>query len=205
MKLIRKLVNYLKNRKRKKANEIRMKMIQENTLKLKEQKQSDIARWKNDTELYEDWNERTAILGSYVQPNAKVIEFGAGNMCLKSILPSSCEYTPSDIVKRSENTIVYDLNQPIAFDLSKYDTAIFSGVLEYVYDIDTVFKQLEPYVPHVILSYACSDVCKHNRLVHGWLSDYTKEEISAIFSKYNYSVLNEQEWRQQTIFELRKK
>jgi len=126
-------------------------------------------------------------------------------MCLQTILPSNCEYTPSDIVKRSEQTIVCDLNQPITFDLSKYDTAIFSGVLEYVYDIDTVFKQLEAHIPHVILSYACSDVCNHNRLVHGWLSDYTKAEIIAIFSKYNYSVLNEQEWRQQTIFELRKK
>ena len=35
MKLIRKLVNYLKNRKRKKAHDLRMKTVQENTLKLK--------------------------------------------------------------------------------------------------------------------------------------------------------------------------
>lgn len=205
MKLIKKIVNYLKNIPKRKKNLDRIKAIQKNTIQLKNQKQSDINRWKNSSELFEDWNERTSILGKYVNPGARVIEFGSGNMSLKTELPANCTYTPSDIVKRSEETIVCDLNQPITFDLSAYDTAVFSGVFEYVYDIDSVFKQLEKHIPNVILSYACDDICNHNRLTHGWLSEFTEKQLLDIFDKNNYEVLDKQEWRQQTIFNLKKR
>jgi hypothetical protein len=205
MRLIKKIINYLKNIPKRRNHLNRIKGIQKNTIMLKKEKQSDINRWKNSSELFEDWNQRTSILGSYVTPGAKVIEFGSGNMSLKAELPENCTYTPSDIVKRTEETIICDLNQPISFDLSIYDTAVFSGVFEYVYDIDAVFKQLEKHINHLILSYACSDICTHNRLINGWLSDYKEEQLLEIFQKYKYQVINKQEWRQQTIFNLQKK
>lgn len=205
MKLLKKMINYLKNIPTRRKNLNRIKSIQKNTIKLKKEKQSDINRWKNSNELFEDWNQRTSILGNYITPGSKVIEFGSGNMSLKKMLPENCVYTPSDIVKRTEETIVCDLNEPISFDLSFYNTAVFSGVFEYVYDIDTVFKQLEKHVPHIILSYACSDICTHNRLINGWLSGFTEKQLLDIFAKYSYDVIDKQEWRQQTIFNLNKK
>ena len=205
MKLLKKMINYLKNIPTRRKNLNRIKSIQKNTIKLKKEKQSDINRWKNSNELFEDWDQRTSILGNYITPGSKVIEFGSGNMSLKKMLPKKCTYTPSDIVKRTEETIVCDLNEPISFDLSFYNTAVFSGVFEYVYDIDTVFKQLEKHIPHIILSYACSDICTHNRLINGWLSDFTEKQLLDIFAKYSYDVIDKQEWRQQTIFNLNKK
>ena len=205
MKLLKKMINYLKNIPIRRKNLNRIKSIQKNTIKLKNEKQSDINRWKNSNELFEDWNQRTSILGNYITPGSKVIEFGSGNMSLKKMLPENCVYTPSDIVKRTEETIVCDLNRPIYFDLSFYNTAVFSGVFEYVYDIDTVFKQLEKHIPHIILSYACSDICTHNRLINGWLSEFTEKQLLDIFAKYSYDVIDKQEWRQQTIFNLNKK
>jgi hypothetical protein len=205
MKLLKKMINYLKNIPTRRKNLNRIKSIQKNTIKLKKEKQSDINRWKNSNELFEDWDQRTSILGNYITSGSKVIEFGSGNMSLKKMLPKNCTYTPSDIVKRTEETIVCDLNEPISFDLSFYNTAVFSGVFEYVYDIDTVFKQLEKHIPHIILSYACSDICIHNRLINGWLSEFTEKQLLDIFAKYSYDVIDKQEWRQQTIFNLNKK
>ena len=205
MKLIKKIVNYIKNLPKRRKDINRIKRMQQNTLQLKSEKRSDFNRWKNSNELFEDWNQRTSILGNYITPGSKVIEFGSGNMSLKKMLPENCTYTPSDIVKRTEETIVCDLNGPIYFDLSFYNTAVFSGVFEYVYDIDTVFKQLENHIPHIILSYACSDICTHNRLINGWLSDFTEKQLLDIFAKYSYDVIGKQEWRQQTIFNLHKK
>jgi hypothetical protein len=205
MKLLKKMINYLKNIPTRRKNLNRIKSIQKNTIKLKKEKQSDINRWKNSNELFEDWDQRTSILGNYISPGSKVIEFGSGNMSLKKMLPKNCTYTPSDIVKRTEETIVCDLNEPISFDLSFYNTAVFSGVFEYVYDFDTVFKQLEKHIPHIILSYACSDICTHNRLFYGWLSEFSEKHLLDIFAKYSYDVIDKQEWRQQTIFNLNKK
>lgn len=205
MKLIKKVYNYLKNIPTRRKNFNRIKTIEKNTRYLKSKKESDINRWENSKELFEDWNERTSILGNYVTPGARIIEFGSGNMSLKAELPEKCIYTPSDIVKRNEETIICDLNEPISLELSVYDTAVFSGVLEYVYDVDTVFKQLEKHITYIILSYACSDVCNHNRLVNGWLSEFTENQLLDIFAKYNYRVIDKKEWRQQTIFNLCKK
>ena len=56
------------------------------------------------------------------------------------MLPPDCTYTPSDIVARSPDFLVSDLNEKIPFELSRFDTAVFSGVLEYVYDIEKVFE-----------------------------------------------------------------
>ena len=172
--------------------------------KLRSEKKSDVKRWQNNNELYSDWDERTLILGSFILPNANIIEFGAGNMVLKNHLKNYKSYTPSDVVKRFEETIVCDLNQNVNFDITNYDTAIFSGVLEYVYDIDKVFNQLEATITiqQVVLSYCCADLMTLSRNKNGWLSDYTKNELESIFTKYGFKIENYTEWRQQSIYNL---
>jgi hypothetical protein len=204
MGLFKKIYNYIKGYQRKKLLARRIATIKNNTLNLKTKKQSDTGRWQDSKELYEDWNERTAILARLVHPGSSVIEFGAGNMSLRKELPENCTYTPSDIVKRTDDTIVCDLNNPISFELFVYNTAVFSGVLEYVYDVDAVFKALQPHIHYIILSYACSDTCRHNRLAQGWLSDYSEGQLLEIFARFKYEVKGKQEWRQQTIFNLEK-
>jgi D-ribose pyranose/furanose isomerase RbsD len=204
MKLLKQICNYLKKSKKEVKEVSRAETIKSNTVLLKSEKQSDINRWKDAKELFKDWNERTALLASYVKSNSAVIEFGAGNMSLRNLLHENCSYTPSDLVKRFEETVVCDLNLPISINLSSFDVAVFSGVLEYVYEIDAVFEQLQNNIHHVILSYACADICTHNRLGNGWLSDYTQDQLLAIFDRFGYQVVDKQEWRQQMIFNLKK-
>lgn len=175
------------------------------TLTLRKTKSTDLKRWGNREELFSDWDERTKILASYIKPGARIIEFGAGNMALKQFLPEKCRYTPTDIYLWSEEYLLCDLNKKIKLDLKSYDTAVFSGVLEYVYDVDKVFEQLEPCMKHVILSYACSDISNANRLKRGWLSDYTKPEMETIFENRNYEIIDEKKWRNQSIFYLKNK
>jgi hypothetical protein len=201
-KIFTKLRNVILNRIKGFKQDHKFRRQAKNTVELRKKKTTDYDRWSKPQELYEDWNERTAILGVFINQGAKVIEFGAGNMALKRFLPPSCSYTPSDIYKRNEEILVCDLNHLIKLDLSKYDTAVFSGVLEYVYDIDEVFRQLENSVKNVVLSYACSDISNANRLKRGWLSDYEKMELESVFWKYNYEISNYKEWKNQSIYSL---
>jgi len=201
---IKKVLNVFGNRIGEVKHGLYVKRIQRNTIKLKESKKSDFRRWENPKELFEDWNERTSIIAAMVKPNSLLIEFGAGNMCLKKMIPDGCIYTPSDIYARTPEILVCDLNENIPFDLTKYDTAVFSGVFEYVYDVDKVFRQLSESIDNVVLSYACSDISNANRLKSGWLSDYSKKELETIFEKYGYQIVEYEEWRNQSIFSLRK-
>jgi len=123
-----------------KQNSFIKKRINENEL-LRKKRKSDINRWQNNNNLFSNWNERTSILGDFIKPNSNIFEFGAGNMFLKSYLTNYKSYTPSDIIKRFDETIVCDLNNKLKLDIKNFDVVVLSGVLEYVYDIDTVFYQ----------------------------------------------------------------
>ena len=126
-------------------------------------------------------------------------------MALKKFLPLSCSYTPSDLFKTSSDTIVCDLNNKISIDLNYYDTVVFSGVLEYVYNIENLFAQLAVSTPHVVLSYACSDISNAARLKKGWLSDYSQKDLERIFKKYQYDIMEYKEWRKQSLYSLIKR
>jgi hypothetical protein len=202
--ILKRIQNIALNKIREFKEDRKYKKQAKDTLKLRKAKISDYERWKQTEELFVDWNQRTAILASMITRGANIIEFGAGNLALKNHLPPDCSYTPSDIYKRSEGMLECDLNSRIEFELKAYDTAVFSGVFEYVYDMDKVFRQLSDSINNVVLSYACSDISNANRLKSGWLSDYSKKELENIFKKYSYQIVEYKEWRNQSIFNLRK-
>jgi hypothetical protein len=190
------LIKKLKHKKKV----AKMKRLNEKIIMTKE---TDYDRWIRNEELQENWNERTAILAHYIEPNLKIIEFGAGNMYLKEYLNPKY-YTPTDIVKRFDETIVCDLNSTIEINLSDFETAVFSGVLEYVHNIDNVFKQLNYFkVKQIVLSYCCSDINTASRELNGWFSDLSKTDIENIFNKYNYEIEDYKEWNQQSIYNLK--
>lgn len=201
---MKKLIRLVNNNIQEIRHRLRIKKQAKETRRLRQEKRSDYDRWKRSEQLFEDWNQRTNMLASMVNPGAKVIEFGAGNKVLKDLLPEGCEYTGSDLMSRDPETLECDLNETISIDLSVFDTAVFSGVLEYVYDIDAVIKQFPKGLKDVLLSYSCSDISNANRLENGWLSDYSKKDIESVFKKYNYNVVEYTIWRNQSLYKLTK-
>ena len=197
---MKKIIRYIKNTIRHSENKFRIKKQVEATRRLRAEKLTDQQRWEKKEEFYHDWNERTSMLGSMVKPGSKVIEFGAGSAFLRNELPEDVIYTPSDILKRDKDFLICDLNKEIEFELFQFDTVIFSGVLEYVYEIDKVFSQFPDNIKTVIMSYACSDICKVDRLENGWLSDYNSNELEGIFSSYGFYIEKSYEWRHQSIY-----
>jgi hypothetical protein len=202
--ILKRIQNIALNKIREFKENQKYKKQAKKTLELRKAKTSDSERWKQTEELFVDWDQRTAILASMITQGANILEFGAGNMALKNFLPPDCNYTPSDIYKRSKGMLECDLNRRIEFELDPYDTVVFSGVFEYVYDMDKVFRQLSDSIDNVVLSYACSDISNANRLKSGWLSDYSKKELEDVFEKYNYQIVEYKEWRNQSLFNLRK-
>lgn len=172
--------------------------------KLKEAKVSDFERWSKDNVFHENWNERTQLLSDFILPNASIIEFGAGSQVLKHMVANHKKYVPSDIVKRNEETLVCDLNQPLMLDLSSFDTVVFSGVLEYVFDINSVFQYLQQnQISQVVLSYCTTDLNASNRKLHGWLSDYSETDLLEIFKANQYTIVAIEQWKNQKLFDLR--
>jgi hypothetical protein len=164
------------------------------------------ARWSQAENLLPEWDERTKIIAELIPDGADIIEFGAGRMVLKALLPKDCRYQPSDIVARSEDTLVCDLNKEGPALTKVYSHAVFSGVLEYVRSLPRLAGQIAPHVETVVASYSTVErlpdfiVRKRN----GWVSHLTGEEFLAAFSEQGFQLQEVRAWREQTIYVLRK-
>jgi len=144
-----------------------------------------------------------------IVPNSKVLEFGAGHMALTKYLPKNCTYIPSDVVKRSPDTVICDLNAPKLPTLPVVDVVVLTGVFEYVNDIPRLISVFNSICHTVIASYAAAkkkgfgDICL--RRSAGWVNDYTEEEFVTIFQNRGFILLERTMWREQIVCRFQRK
>lgn len=146
---------------------------------LMKNKRSDIERWSRQDQL-KTWSERTRRAAKFVRKGTSVLDLGCGNMSLRDALPEGCVYIPADIVKRSENCRVIELNQGNWPD-EKVDVVAALGVLEYLYDMPAFFLGSSKIGPRLIFSYHVTYVhtpeSEDARLNMGWLNNFSLPEI----------------------------
>lgn len=127
-----------------------------------------------------DWIPRAKIASSFVRPGDRVIDVGCGKQFPKLFLPQGCFYQPSDIVKRSPDTIIADLSKN-EFPEGNYDVGMMLGVLEFVPNIDFIFHKFSQSVDRLVFSYCLPrkdcEYWLHFRANSKFLTCYTGDEI----------------------------
>lgn len=161
---------------------------------------SDYKKWSNEQNLKPDWDSRTEQMAKLIRGGTSVIEFGAGRLVLKPLLPENCSYAPSDLVDRGKGTIVVDLNSNPLPRFPQYDVAVFSGVLEYINDVPRLISHLSNYVATILASYAVTDANNKNRRAQGWVNDYSAEEIINIFKNAGFQCTHMEPYKSQIIY-----
>jgi hypothetical protein len=171
---------------------------------------SDYARWSNPESLEKWWDTRTQKLARFIPPHSRVVEFGAGRRQLPLYLAPGCTYFASDLTQRSPDMIVCDLNRRPLPDLRQLnaDVAVFAGVLEYVRDLPAVAAWLSEQTSMTVASYdhvkskpataaRIVELCR--RRYFGYHSDYTLEELTAVFAGAGFRCVESDAWVSQTI------
>lgn len=163
-------------------------------------------RWVKKENIHESWNKRTLLLANEIKEGSRVLEFGSGNLILKENLPKNCTYLNSDIVKRDEETIIIDLNKKIP-PLPNVDFIIFSGVLEYVFNVEYVLNECLKYSKNILFSYATLDNFPNikNRRINGWVSDLAMEDFYQILNKKDLNLEVLGNWKGQQLLIIKKK
>ena len=107
---------------------------------------------------------------------------------LPDLIPDDCQYTDSDLVARSENSFVCDLNERPLPEFPKSDFAIFSGVLEYLQDNETLIRHLPRSFKNVICSYIVTEIKPDPefRKSRDWHSNYSKDQLTELFESAGY-------------------
>ena len=143
-----------------------------------------IDREKESGFTFKTGERRIILLSHYISPEDKsVIDLGAGNLFLKSLLSEEVDYYPVDYTSRSENTIVCDFNKEEFPDVTA-DAAFISGTLEFVNDPEWFLSEAAKRVSKIILSYNTvpdnTPVNIEARRQNAWLNDLTKNDVIKI-------------------------
>jgi hypothetical protein len=109
-------------------------------------------------------------------------------MELAKHLAPSCRYQPADIVARSPDCIVVDLNRE-GFPTSDCDAVTMLGVLEYVCDPNAILKAARSRHSLMILSYVthCAGSIQARREM-GWFNDFTRRSLEAVLDQCGWNV-----------------
>ena len=173
---------------------------------------ADYERWSSPGGLEAWWDERTQLLARFVPEQSRVIEFGAGRRSLERFLPAGCSYVPSDLTDRGPGTIVCDLNKRPFPDLRAVapTVAVFSGVFEYVKDVQAVVHWLvDSGVHRVILSFDAVPADqgwfgaikeRRRRLYYGYMNTLTQRELESILEGVGLTCTAQRVWTTQRLY-----
>lgn len=163
---------------------------------------TDVVRWSELRNFSPSWDERTRMIAAMIPDGSAVIEFGAGRMTLRDHLGPTCTYQPCDLVKRTEETLTFDLNQDLPDLANSYDYAVISGVLEYIHNPRRLLYWLAGVATHVIFSYAPIDSLSDpiTRRKSGWVNSLSDRDIRELIASTALELVDVKAWDGQRIY-----
>ncbi len=171
------------------------------TARLAQDGASDIARWRDGRNLDPQWDVRAARAARHVPPGAHVLDLGAGLQALRHLLPEGCRYTPSDLVARTPDTLVADLNRG-EFPACRCEVVTALGVLEYIHRLDLLLARMRQAAPRAIVSYSVVVGGEPaDRLKHGWMNSFTQPALPDVVAAAGWTVADQESLAAGAIFE----
>ena len=165
-------------------------------------KQTDTDRWAAPMSYSTTgWDYRLPECINLVPKISSLIDFGCGNMNLRSYLHPDINYQPVDLISRSRDTIVLDANAD-NWSLKipkKHDILAAIGVLEYLHDCDNFFSNASKCADQLLITYHFSHSMFNvenkqdaldMRLNNGWLSNFSLSDVLNSIEANNCSMLN---------------
>lgn len=157
-------------------------------------------RWRRDHSLDAAWHERSMLMVRDIPAGSSVIDVGAGSQVVRGLLAEDCKYTPVDLVSRSPDTVVCDLNGDGLPDLTA-DWLVGSGVVEYVFDVDRLLSWMASVAPRIVFSYELADEeTRYYRRSRSWVNDFTADQMRALLNRHGLEAVDTARWKRQTIY-----
>jgi hypothetical protein len=153
--------------------------------------------WQRHMDDIYDFNTNIVLiksLSAYIdESDACVVDLGAGNMNLRKFIPSSVRYIPVDFKRRSEETIVCDLNDGEFPDIEA-DVYVLCAMLYYMdKPLDLIEKCAKFASKKIIVAMNNRDMSQYPDAmrVHGFKSYLYFDEITPILAKYGFKAAND--------------
>ncbi|MBI9112934.1 MAG: FkbM family methyltransferase [Maridesulfovibrio ferrireducens] len=159
------------------------------TERLIKAKSTDCGRWSRWNSLYNEPDLRAGIAGQFVPEHSTVLDAGAGLMLLRDYIPEKCIYIPLDIVARSRNCIVADLNQHQYPD-REFDVVTALFTLEFLHAPAEFMKWAHESCETLIFTYFTAQPnSEKNRRIAGIFNDLNHTNIQNMTQKSGWEIV----------------
>ncbi|MEO8631171.1 MAG: FkbM family methyltransferase [Betaproteobacteria bacterium] len=149
---------------------------------------SDGARWAHPEELKSGADARALVAARYVPSGSRVLDLGAGAMALKRHIASDCSYIPADLIARSTDCLVLDLNQG-QFPRGQFDVVALLEVLEYIHDVPALLRYARTAATRLVCSYNPQrDQAVDRRRQQGWFNDHTSVALTELLRQCGWKI-----------------
>lgn len=167
------------------------------------QRASDGARWADPARIGEGAETRAEIAAPHIGAGQMVLDLGCGVQALRRRLPEGVRYTPADLVPRSADCYITDLNQHFYYvdELfpaaptyeGRYDWIAALELCEFLHELPRLFERARKSSAGFIVTYRAApegidDAGREARRAQGWFSDHTAAEFEAMLVKAGWSV-----------------
>ena len=90
-------------------------------------------------------------------------------------------YTPVDLVRYAQSTVLMDLNEG-GFPTGDWDCALALEVLEHIHDVPALLKKIRAAAKRLICTYECLDAAGNipQRRERGFFNDFDKDAFTAL-------------------------
>jgi hypothetical protein len=115
-----------------------------------------------------------------LQGPVTLLDLGAGEMHLETLLPAGSVYIPADLEPLDERCLRVDLNTD-SVPRGPYQVVSLLGVAEYLFDLPRILGEVRSESESLLLSYCCvtdrSPEVLAARRRTGWANAYTDDEL----------------------------
>ena len=151
--------------------------------------QTDRERWSELANFDSSWDMRAALAARFLPAGAHVIDIGCGTMALERELQPGSRYTPADLYKRDDRTLVCDLNAGEFPDVGLATHIAMLGVLEYLTNLPATLAWARAKNRPVVLSYCPVDRTDgFDRPAHGWMNAYSTSDLEQLFEESGFVI-----------------
>ena len=132
---------------------------------------------------------RVKKLSEWIDESVRsVVDYGAGEMFLKTLLPPGVKYFPVDYIRRSEETILCDLNAGVLPEIHA-DVAVLSGVLEFLTTAESLLYHVCATTKHkILLTYMTLDKFPSvdGRRSSAYVNDFTERQLIEMLTRHGF-------------------
>lgn len=159
------------------------------TVRLMESRASDGWRWADPHNMAEDAEVRAKLASPHIPANSRILDLGAGLMAMALRLKVGSRYTPVDIIRYADATVLMDLNDD-QFPEGEWDFALALELLEYIHDVPTLLARARQVADKLICTYRCVEQGDDlsTRRVRGYFNDFDKTTLEALLKAAGWHI-----------------